>query len=149
MPLLDLVPSVNDITNQGVDDSRINHWERWFQNIRLLVNYGISPGEPVSTSGAATINLPQQIRSSLIRVISSAPGGEVMNVAPQIAPGFDGQEITIEGSDDTKTITFVNGSGLQLLGAASVTLKNGDILKLHYNKYRDLWIENYRSINHV
>jgi hypothetical protein len=75
--------------------------------------------------------------------------GVTLGGNPTISAGFDGQEITLEGSDNVKTVTLNDGNGLQLQGGNSITLKNGDVIKLHYNSYRNIWIENYRSINSV
>ena len=96
-----------------------------------------------------SIILLPSLRSSIIRVQSSTTSACNISANPQITDGFDGQELIIEGSDSTKTVQLNNGTGLQLAGGVAMVLKQGDVIKLHYNSTRSLWIENYRSINQI
>lgn len=64
---------------------------------------------------------------------------------PQIADGWDGQEITIVGSSDTNTLTLDDGTGLALSGQWVGGV--GDAITLTYNATLDLWVEKNRSNN--
>lgn len=146
---LGLLPNVGAIINEKVTDKGqvITHWHNFLQGIQTAIESGQSIGLPISIVATDGINLGQCIKSSIKRVISSTSGDTTVTKNPQISAGFDGQEVTIEGSDSVKTVTLTNGNGLQLANGASIILKNGDIIKLHYNASRAIWIENYRSIN--
>lgn len=65
---------------------------------------------------------------------------------PQIAPGFDGEEITIIGTSDSRTLTLDDGNGLQLLGTRFI-LGSGDVITLLYIQTMGLWVEKSRSNN--
>lgn len=81
----------------------------------------------------------------LIRVQGS--GGPVTVTSnPGISVGTtDGQELILEGSNDTNTLTISNGNGVEQNGA--VTLGVGD--KIHYiwNAGASVWTELGRTIN--
>jgi len=64
---------------------------------------------------------------------------------PQIAPGYNGQRITIVGSSDTNTLTLDDGSGLLLSGQC--VLGVGDAITLIFNKAFNYWIEVSKSNN--
>ena len=66
---------------------------------------------------------------------------------PQIADGYDGQEILIVGSSDTNTLTLEDGTGIQLEAAASMVLGVGDNIRLIYITVLDLWLQVSRSNN--
>lgn len=95
-------------------------------------------GNVVAGTGitAAMLN-PQMVYSGSSAVDISAN--------PQIADGYDGQEITIIGSSDTNTLTLDDGDGLILSGQC--VLGVGDAITLTYNKTFDYWIEISRSNN--
>lgn len=146
MTRLGFLPDVSSIINTDHSGENKNQWH----NFLTAVQQSIEIGQPVGTPnpvGTGGMILPQCIRSSIFRVISNTSVGVELTTAPAISDGFDGQELTLEGSDNIKTVTLHNGNGLQLQGGHSITLKNGDIIKLHYNNFRKVWIENYRSIN--
>lgn len=66
---------------------------------------------------------------------------------PQIANGTPGQEIMFIGLSDTNTLTFDDGNGLALAGAAQFVLGAGDIIKFVFLDYTGLWTEISRSNN--
>lgn len=75
-------------------------------------------------------------------------GGAVNITAnPQIVDGADGQILIIVGGSDTNTLTFDDGTGLALAGAASFVMGAGDILILYYDLATDTWWEMSRSDN--
>lgn len=157
MPRLGLLPSIDDIINETEGKADVSsYWGNWLKQLQGLVNNGELIGTPNEIVAANGIEFEPSIRTFLIRVISSTSGGCVITANPQIMKkaaagmaGIDGQEIIIEGSDNVRSVTLSNGNGLQLAGGASITLKNGDVIRLHYNKSRNIWIENCRSINHT
>lgn len=140
-----LMPDLNEIVDK---QESVSHWNNFFAQIQSAINQGDPAGEVKQILATTGIQLAQSLRSSLIRVISATAGDCPISVNPQISKGFDAQELTIEGADSIKTVTLSNGNGLQLKGATSITLALGDVIKLHFNANRNIWIENYRSINH-
>jgi len=62
---------------------------------------------------------------------------------PQIADGYDGQEIAIINSN-THSLTLRNGTGLYLQ-TDSIILGEKDVINLKYRKTSDLWIEQFRN----
>lgn len=142
-----LLPNITNIINEQSSPQEATHWHNFLQTIHSAIEKGQPVGNAVPIIAAQGIVLEQSIRSSIVRIISATSGNCTITANPQIIAGFDGQELTLEGSDNTRTVTLSNGNGLQLLGGATITLKNGDIIKLHYNAVRTIWIENYRSIN--
>ena len=158
MARLGLLPDINEIINENKNGvSNKLYWENWFKQLQDLVNNGQGVEDIKEIDPAIGIKFDSPIRTFLLRIISNNLGNcniaanpQILSIAkPTTDVAMDGQEITIEGSDNIRTVTLSNGRGLQLSGGAPITLKNGDIIKLHYNRIRNIWIENYRSINHV
>ena len=79
------------------------------------------------------------------QMVYSGSSAVDISANPQIADGYDGQEITIIGSSDTNTLTLDDGDGLILSGQC--VLGVGDAITLTYNKTFDYWIEISRSNN--
>ena len=70
-----------------------------------------------------------------------------ITAVPQIAAGYNGQEITIVGYNDTNTLKIDNGNGVILAGGVSCTLGEDDTLTLIYTTRFSSWIEVSRSNN--
>jgi hypothetical protein len=68
-----------------------------------------------------------------------------MNSDPQISAGANGQIVVIKGTDNSKTVTFIDGAGLSLAG--DMILGLNDTLVLMYDSTEELWIEISRSDN--
>jgi hypothetical protein len=119
----------------------------WFLKIKDHVNKGENPASTQDVNATVGVNIPSPVTNILIRIQSATSGSTDITADPQIAEGFDGQKITLEGMDDTKTVKLDNGTGLKLAGGASFTLGEDDVLVLHYNASKQLWIENSRSNN--
>lgn len=93
------------------------------------------------------ITAAQVATYSIIVVQSSTAGNCDISANPQIAAGTNGQRITFIGGDDTRTVQFDDGTGLQLAGATSFTMGKGDVLVLIYSTVAGFWIEQSRSDN--
>jgi len=119
------------------------NWSRWFTQLTSKVNYGTPPSQTLDLSASSQI----PATSTNMRIQGSSAGTTELTSNPQIVTGFDGQKITLEGMSDTNIIKVIDGNGLQLQGGAPFEMGLGDTITLHYNKSRDLWIENYRSNN--
>lgn len=121
---------------------------KWLDSVRTTALFGspVNPIEELKADTGAEIKI--EYKDIHMRV-KGFGGAVIINKDPQISPGFDGQHIALEGSDDTNTVEWQHGKGLQLKDAANVILKNGDMVELVYNKNRALWIEKNRSINRV
>ena len=117
--------------------------------------YEISRSDPIpnmtsDTAIAAGDSLTLTVGSGTYALVGSDGSSytEVtMSSNPQIADGYNNQEITLMGRDDTNTVTFVDGSGLALAGGANMALGKGDVLTLIYHKVDDIWYEKTRSAN--
>ena len=117
----------------------------WFTKLIQRVN----EGEPPSDETEIVASIGIQVSSSHIRIISSTSGDTTITADPQITGGrYDGQLLKLEGTDDVKTVTLNNGNGVQLKNSTTTyKFGQGDILSLHYNAIRKLWIEDARSKN--
>lgn len=103
---------------------------------------GYSPSSTTNITAAGGITVTRGI----MRVQGS--GGAIdITADPQIVDGNDGEIVILEGMSDTNTLTLDDGTGLQLAGAASFVMGEGDVIQLMYNANRDIWIEITRSDN--
>jgi hypothetical protein len=118
-------------------------WKVWLQNLQNLVDFGETPSGETEIIGANGLSFGGHYQ--ILRIISSTAGNTTVTKNPQIAPGFDGQVGIIEGLDNTRTVTISNGNGIVLKGASPFVIANNDVIQLHYNKGKDLWIEDYRN----
>lgn len=145
--MIGLVPDVNEIINSETGVPNKTRWHNWLQQVRSVINRGqITTGSKTIPAEAGLV-LPASIRSALFRIKGEVNGNNPISANPQISPGFDSQEVTLEGTDASKKVTLQNGNGLQLQGGNQCVLGDGDVIKLHYNEDKNVWIENYRSIN--
>lgn len=76
--------------------------------------------------------------------IKGSGGAVTLSSNPQIATGNDGQVIIIEGTDDTNTVTIVNGNGVQLHGGKFLMFRH-DYIALAYSSANNQWEEIYRN----
>ena len=140
---LPLIPGINLLVNKGEDSTS---WYNFFKFMRDAIGTGqVTNG--VRVGGATGINLPSSNQTSMVRISGNGSGTVVITANPSISQGFDGQSITIEGTDDTNKVTLNNGNGIKLNGGASFTFAKGDIMNLHYSNISSCWLENYRSKN--
>jgi hypothetical protein len=91
------------------------------------------------------------LANPLIRVVGNS-GDITITATPSIAAGQDGQELTIQGTNDTDTVTFQDesnlaGSDLNLSGGTDFTVGRGDMLRLIYDSGDAKWFEVSRSNN--
>ena len=100
----------------------------------------VSPITAITAAGGITVTHQD------MRIIGS--GGAINITAdPQIAPGKDRQRVMIQGTDDTNTVQFDDGTGLQLEGGVSCVLGKNDTIDLFYDSVESLWIETGRHDN--
>lgn len=122
------------------------HYSDWFVSLKDAANEGEIPQPTQEIIDTVGVQIPSPVNNLMVRIKSD--GGAVdITANPQISSGFDGQVITLEGMDDTDTVQLDDGDGLKLAGGASFTISNNDVISLHYNAAKDLWIENTRSQN--
>ena len=122
-------------------------FDSWFRKVKDQTNKGEIPPNIQAISANVGVLVRKKVTNLLIRVESATAGEVDITANPQIAPGFDGQIIRITGSDDVKKVKFDNGDGLKLAGSSSFITGNDDVLSLHFNSIKALWIENSRSNN--
>jgi len=126
------------------DDGNITRtWNVWMNKVQNHTNFGQPPSPNTDVTATEGIKLT----SHNMRIQSVTAGAITITANPQITPGYDGQELRLEGLDNVKTVTITNGNGLDLTGGASFTIGNNDVINLHYNKAKDLWTEDHRADN--
>jgi len=123
----------------NLQDSEVGAAQIGEQN-GLILSFAEAPG--TSTLAAADA-VPSSKRT--VRVTGS--GGAVdLTSDPQVLAGsFDGQPLVIVGTSDTDTVKLDNGTGLALVGTASITLGKGDSLALRWDLADTTWREEYRA----
>jgi hypothetical protein len=123
--------------------SNIEHplWKNWFSKMREIINNGFQPSDIVEIENNSAIN----ITSPLMRVIGKE--GAIALGNPQIIlfGVTDGYRIKIKGSDDTKTVSISDGSGVRLIGVSPFVLKKDYMIGLHYDANDNVWIEEFRN----
>lgn len=83
-----------------------------------------SPNQITAVGGITATVAPRQLQ-----FVEGSAGPVVITVNPQISAGdFTGQELILQGTDDTNTVTIANGNGLELNG--SCPLRNGSRIQL-------------------
>lgn len=106
-------------------------------------------GSPQSVVAAAGITLVSISFYNYVWVLGS-PGAATVSATPSVEAGTaDGQELTITGTDATKTVTLQDegdlaGSGLKLNGSWIGGL--GDVLYLFWDNTQSLWVEKSRGV---
>ncbi len=130
-------PFPDDNMNHPMTGKLERPWNVWFNAVQNQVNFGSPPSINTPISAATGIRL----KSDKMRVISATAGNTTITANPQISAGFDGQQIVIEGLDNTKTVTISNGLGVSLKSGATFVLGADDIIEFSFNKSKDLWIE--------
>jgi len=106
--------------------------------------YICTPSATQNITAAGGITTAMLLLGYEIRVAGN--GGAIdITANPQIADGTNGQIIEIAGTHDTNTLKLDDGTGLKLVGAASITLGKGDRICLTYNASDDLWYERFRA----
>jgi hypothetical protein len=106
----------------------------------------------VSEEQSITAGIGISITNDIMRVKGSG-GAVTITATPSLVGVFeDGQEITLQGTDDTNTLTIqdesiLSGSKLELSSGANFTMGKGDIIVLVYNSVEDKFYEISRSNN--
>jgi hypothetical protein len=83
-------------------------------------------------------------KDSHMQVVGSGGAVAVVN-NPQIVAATNGTILTLEGTDDTNTVTFHDGDGLSLASGQSVVLSDGVSITLVFNSTASTWVEASRS----
>lgn len=100
-----------------------------------------APSSITAAGGVTSTSNPRQ----LIRVQGSG-GAVTVTASPAISAGTsDGQELILEGSNATNTLTINNGTGVEQNGA--VVLGLGDKIAYLWNAGAAVWTEAWRSPN--
>lgn len=124
-----------------------NHFSDWFLKLKDQVNRGTVPHGTTDVTATGGIAIPSAVNGIMIRIQSATAGAINITANPQIEFGFDGQRITIEGMDATKTVQLDDGDGLKLAGGASFIVASDDTISFVFNDAKSLWIETARSNN--
>lgn len=140
----DLVPpSSADITDNKImamqnDPKGSFGWKPTLEQLQDF--FATSTAMPTTYLATETINEPE------INVPVSGNGGAVILTSnPQIAVERDGKIKRLIGTNDTNTLTVVDGNGLALEGGLPFTLGLNDIIEFVF--YNSLWIEKSRKDN--
>lgn len=128
-------------------DEVSQNWQVWFRQVKDTVNLGQTPQLVQEITASVGIKVENEATNIIIRVQSATASAVDITDIPQIEAGFDGQVITIEGEDDVKTVQLDDGDGLKLEGGVSFIAGEFDVIALHFNGNKKIWIENYRSNN--
>lgn len=89
-----------------------------------------SKASPQAITAAGGVSVAGAINE--LQYVIGSPGAVIVAASPQIAAGPNtGAQLTLIGTDDTKTVTLTNGHGLVLNGTC--VLKNGSSLLLSYD----------------
>ena len=127
-------PTNIEITDDNLKVKQI--WDAWFKESREHVNRGQTP-EGTQEVHSDGLTLPSESTNLLVRAVSST--GTNVDITT-IQHGFDSQKVTIEGMDNTKTVTLKEGGNIILGG--DVVLSNNSVITLHYNAEKKVWIKN-------
>lgn len=123
------------------------NWTDWFEDVEHHVNRGEVPRRTLEVEATVGILTESEGTNLLIRVISATSGNVNITANPQIEYGFDGQVITVAGTDNTRTVQLDNDDGLKLANGTSFILGEDDVITFHFNGNKKLWIEHTRSNN--
>ena len=135
--MLEPPPFTSEILGREQNKDLLN----WFNSIQDVINKGEPPSKITEITGSIGI----RPSGKKMRLISSGTGNMPITVNPQITFGsYDGQELLLEGIDNTRTVELDDGDGLQL-EQSNYRMGEGDILKLQYNAVRKIWVELFRS----
>lgn len=105
--------------------------------LRLKHNGGVVY-PPVNTGNiTASVGITEAMLSADSRYNGDSPVNITASV--QIAPGDDGQVMSITGTSDTNTLTLDNGNGLVLSG--TVVLGLNDVIYLKYVATSSAWVQ--------
>ncbi len=104
-----------------------------------------TPSATLDITAATGLTAATHLIYSILRVQCVGAGNCDISSSPQIADGTDGQILIIQGDDDTKTVQFDDGDGLDL--TAAMTMGQRHTLTLMYDAGDDLWIELSRAAN--
>jgi hypothetical protein len=117
----------------------------WAADAGAFVIFGTRPTPILITaSGGITTAAVQR---QLIRIKGSG-GAVTVTAGTPISPGtIDGQELILEGSSTSSTVTINNGTGLEWGG--SMTLGTGDKVAFIWNLAAGVWTEEWRFFSGV
>lgn len=138
-----------NVAANGYDDKDadvINAAKLYSDEFNIVYKLSLTPSDIVEIVDSNGITSAQMTNTNL-RIQSASAGNCDIYSTPQIADGVDGQELRIECQDDTKTVQFDEGDGLDLDRDISFTCGEHDVLKLVYNSDDDVWVEDYRKDN--
>lgn len=116
--------------------------------IEMNATIGYTPSGDQSLAAGSTLT----VTNGIMRVVGDGVGAVTLTSTPNIAAGFDGQVVIIQGTSDTFTVEFQDegnlaSSGLKLHGGNNAILGKGDILMVTYDAGDSLWYEVSRSDN--
>jgi len=141
-----LKPSLEKIITEN-SPKTLKNMDKWLDHVYGLVRYGEPQSEIIDVSSSGGINVSTDYKLVNLRVKSITSGNVVITRDPQISFGVEGQTITLEGSDNTKTVTLETGRGLKLKGGADFVLVKYAVINLRFNKSENVWVEHSRSTN--
>jgi len=118
-------------------------WDVFLTNVQQLIDFG----EPISRTLEITATDGIGFRNNFdqLRIVSATSGNTTITANPQIKEGFDGQIGKLIGTNNTRTVTIANGNGLVLKGSSPLIIAEDIVIQFHYNKSRNVWIEDFRN----
>lgn len=154
----DIVTGAGNIETMSYDGSSIFRLKEKTSGDNMLtingdgdiITYGTLTETPSATNNISAANgVTTAMLTNKIIIIQGNGGAVDITANPQIAAGTIGDIIELWGNDNTNTVTFDDGDGLQLDGGVSFTMGAGDMLKLRYMTLGGVtdWFEITRSNN--
>jgi len=109
---------------------------------------GIYLSESSIVDVVAATGIPN-VDFDVIYIRSSTAGETTITANPQIPVPSDSasKKVIFIGTDNTKTVTFVNGNGLATAGGQPFTLGLNDMIVFVYSTVNSIWVEQSRSDN--
>lgn len=127
-------------------DKNLIPYDQSFNTLFGLIRGGQQVEGTMTVNPANGIAINTDYKDLTIRVVGDG-GPVVISAIPQIGYGQDNQHLTLEGTDDSNTVTISTGNGVKTAGGAAFTLKQHYTLVLYFNKKDKVWIEKSRSAN--
>lgn len=112
-------------------------WGVWMNALQNHTNFGAPPSEDTFIFAGAGV----RVTSDKMRILSGTAGNVTITANPQISTGFDGQQLLLEGLNDTRTVTLSTGNGIALKSGATFVVGKDDIIEFNFNESKNLWIE--------
>lgn len=113
---------------------------RWIAYVGQRAANTFAAPSAITAAGGVTAGTTE----NEVQYMVGSPGAVTVTATPQIsAPGFDGQILTLFGTDDTKSVTLNHGTGLVQNGPC--TLKSDRSITYRGDATTGVWRETGRN----